>query len=212
MKLREDGHTGCGVGLCLSSCLRLWWRLQAHRELRLQNLAGGGGYAPGCLAARPSVLRWDPLTWCPSEECCVLGSALGASGGDALAPLGGDGPDRAHRHLGPPGVVSRQVQDSYAFLHRASEQQLVCANLLALLQVLPTPPAAPPCTRSAPSAASTWWASAQSPTACTSARTPSPARTSGTRPWLSPAAAPTPVSSTSGPVPLSCGRWGGLFW
>lgn len=110
MKLREDGHTGCGVGLCLSRCLRLWWRLQAHRELQLQNLAGGGGYAPGCLAARPSVLRWDPLTWCPSEECCVLGSALGASGGDALAPLGGDGPDRAHRHAGPPGVVSRQVR------------------------------------------------------------------------------------------------------
>lgn len=119
-----------------------------------------------------------------------------------LAPLGRDEPDRTC-HTGLPGDMSHRVQDSSAFFHGVllPEQQLVCANLVALLQVLPTPPAAPPCTRSAPSAASTWWASARSLTACTSAPTPSPARTSGTRPWPSPAAAPTPVSSTPAPFP-----------
>lgn len=67
VKLREDGHMGCGVGWCLARCLMLWWRLQAHRELQLQKLAGGGGYVPGRLG-------------CPSEKCCVLGSAPGTSG------------------------------------------------------------------------------------------------------------------------------------
>lgn len=133
-------------------------------------------------------------------------------GGDALAPLGRGEPDRACPRAGPPGGMAHQVQDSFSFFRRASEQQLVPAKFVSLLQVLPTRPAVPPCTQSAPSAASTWWASAQSQMACTSAPTPSPARTSGTRPWLSLAAAPTPVSGTSGPAPLSCSRRAGLFW
>lgn len=133
-------------------------------------------------------------------------------GADALAPLGRGEPDRACPQAGPPGGLSHQVQDSFSFFHCASGQQLVHAKLMSLLQVLPTQPAVPRCTQSAPSAASTWWASAQSQTACTSAPTPSPAQTSGTSLWLSLAAAPTPVSSTSDPAPLSCSRWGGLFW
>lgn len=116
--------------------------------------------------------------------------------------------DRACPHAGPAGGMLHQDQDSFSSLHHALEWELVHARFMPLLQVLPTRPAAPPCTQSAPSAASTWWASAPSRTACTSAPTLSPVRTSGTRQWLSLAAALTPVSSTSDPVPLGCSTWG----
>lgn len=150
----------------------------------------------------------------PSGRRSVLGSALFSAPlwGDALAPPGRGEPERACPHARPPWGTSHRVEDSFSFSHRGAEQWWFRAKFPSLSQVLPTRPAVPPCTRSAPSAASTWWASAQSPTACTSAPTPSPVRTSGTRPWLSPAAAPTPVSIPSHPAPPGCSRWGGLFW
>lgn len=185
----------------LDSSCKIWLEGEAtcwHAQLRI----------PGCCVEMHGA-------GCPSEHWWVLGSApfpapSGVRHWHSLGE-GRGGKQTLSSHRAARGM-SHQLQGSFAFVHRASEQQLGCAEPRSLLQVLPTQPAAPPCTRSAPSAASTWWASARSQTACTSAPTPSPAQTSGTRRWLSPAAAPTPVSSTPGPPPPGCSGWGGSVW
>lgn len=144
---------------------------------------------PGCYTAATELggSLWE--AGCPGLFCQHLW-------GDAPAAFGRGEPERARADVEPCEECDSRhgaALPSPTVLP-GRNQPVLCS---CLLQGLPTRPAAPPCTPSAPSVASTSWASAPSRTGCTSAPTPSPAQTSGTRPWLSPAAAPTPVSSPS---------------